>query len=388
MKQDKDLSIYIHYPFCLSKCPYCDFNSYKLTAINQVDFLNAYLLEIENYYNLLKNREIKTIFFGGGTPSIMSIDFASKIINKINDLWGIGNIEISMEANPTTVEIGKFCDFNKIGINRLSIGIQSLNDDWLKFFGRMHNKAEAIKAIEIAQKIFDKRYSIDLIYARPKQKINDWLNELEEAVKLSPYHISLYQLIIEEGTKFFEIGIKTLGDKKASEMYNITNDFLENKNINIYEVSNYAKSGFECRHNLNYWDNGEWMGVGAGAHGRVCFGDDFVDGYKIRTSVENYKSPQKWIDSVLQTGFGCEIKEDLTKEEFIEEVLLMGLRLRGGIKLENVKKYLIIDSVKDIVSDSYNGLVKDDLVVVNNGALKVNVKYFNVLDSIIEKLMK
>lgn len=388
MKQDKDLSIYIHYPFCLSKCPYCDFNSYKLTAINQVDFLNAYLLEIENYYNLLKNREIKTIFFGGGTPSIMSIDFASKIINKINDLWGIGNIEISMEANPTTVEIGKFCDFNKIGINRLSIGIQSLNDDWLKFFGRMHNKAEAIKAIEIAQKIFEKRYSIDLIYARPKQKINDWLNELEEAVKLSPYHISLYQLIIEEGTKFFEIGIKTLGDKKASEMYNITNDFLENKNINIYEVSNYAKSGFECRHNLNYWDNGEWIGVGAGAHGRVCFGDDFVDGYKIRTSVENYKSPQKWIDSVLQTGFGCEIKEDLTKEEFIEEVLLMGLRLRGGIKLENVKKYLIVDSVKDIVSDSYNGLVKDDLVVVNNGALKVNVKYFNVLDSIIEKLMK
>ncbi|MBO4956750.1 MAG: radical SAM family heme chaperone HemW [Rickettsiales bacterium] len=388
MKQDKDLSIYIHYPFCLSKCPYCDFNSYKLTAINQVDFLNAYLLEIENYYNLLKNREIKTIFFGGGTPSIMSIDFASKIINKINDLWGIGNIEISMEANPTTVEIGKFCDFNKIGINRLSIGIQSLNDDWLKFFGRMHNKAEAIKAIEIAQKIFEKRYSIDLIYARPKQKINDWLNELEEAVKLSPYHISLYQLIIEEGTKFFEIGIKTLGDKKASEMYNITNDFLENKNINIYEVSNYAKSGFECRHNLNYWDNGEWIGVGAGAHGRVCFGDDFVDGYKIRTSVENYKSPQKWIDSVLQTGFGCEIKEDLTKEEFIEEVLLMGLRLRGGIKLENVKKYLIVDSVKDIVSDGYNGLVKDDLVVVNNGALKVNVKYFNVLDSIIEKLMK
>lgn len=388
MKQDKDLSIYIHYPFCLSKCPYCDFNSYKLTAINQVDFLNAYLLEIENYYNLLKNREIKTIFFGGGTPSIMSIDFASKIINKINDLWGIGNIEISMEANPTTVEIGKFCDFNKIGINRLSIGIQSLNDDWLKFFGRMHNKAEAIKAIEIAQKIFEKRYSIDLIYARPKQKINDWLNELEEAVKLSPYHISLYQLIIEEGTKFFEIGIKTLGDKKTSEMYNITNDFLENKNINIYEVSNYAKSGFECRHNLNYWDNGEWIGVGAGAHGRVCFGDDFVDGYKIRTSVENYKSPQKWIDSVLQTGFGCEIKEDLTKEEFIEEVLLMGLRLRGGIKLENVKKYLIVDSVKDIVSDSYNGLVKDDLVVVNNGALKVNVKYFNVLDSIIEKLMK
>lgn len=388
MKQDKDLSIYIHYPFCLSKCPYCDFNSYKLTAINQVDFLNAYLLEIENYYNLLKNREIKTIFFGGGTPSITSIDFASKIINKINDLWGIGNIEISMEANPTTVEIGKFCDFNKIGINRLSIGIQSLNDDWLKFFGRMHNKAEAIKAIEIAQKIFEKRYSIDLIYARPKQKINDWLNELEEAVKLSPYHISLYQLIIEEGTKFFEIGIKTLGDKTASEMYNITNDFLENKNINIYEVSNYAKSGFECRHNLNYWDNGEWIGVGAGAHGRVCFGDDFVDGYKIRTSVENYKSPQKWIDSVLQTGFGCEIKEDLTKEEFIEEVLLMGLRLRGGIKLENVKKYLIVDSVKDIVSDSYNGLVKDDLVVVNNGALKVNVKYFNVLDSIIEKLMK
>ena len=388
MKQNKDLSIYIHYPFCLSKCPYCDFNSYKLSAINQVDFLNAYLLEIESYYNLLKNREIKTIFFGGGTPSIMSIDFASKILNKINDLWGIGNIEISMEANPTTVEINKFYDFNKVGINRLSIGVQSLSDDWLKFFGRIHNRMEAIKAIEIAQKIFNTKYSIDLIYARPKQKVDEWLTELEEVVNLSPYHISLYQLIVEEGTEFFRKKVKTLSDKKASEMYNITNEFLESKNISMYEVSNYAKSSFECQHNLNYWNSGEWVGVGAGAHGRVCFGVDFVDGYKIRTGIENYKSPQKWMECVLRNGFGCEIKESLIKEEFIEEVLLMGLRLKNGINIDNVKKYLNVDDFGEIVSNNYFELADKNIVNIDNNILKVNIEYFNILDSVIERLIK
>lgn len=388
MKQNKDLSIYIHYPFCLSKCPYCDFNSYKLSVINQVDFLNAYLLEIENYYNLLKHREIKTIFFGGGTPSIMSIDFASKILNKINDLWGIGDAEISMEANPTTVEINKFYDFNKVGINRLSIGVQSLNDDWLKFFGRIHNKIEAIKAIEIAQKIFDKKYSIDLIYARPKQKIDEWLRELEEAVNLSPYHISLYQLIVEEGTEFFRKKVKTLSDKKASEMYNITNEFLESKNIKMYEVSNYAKSSFECQHNLNYWNSGEWVGVGAGAHGRVCFGVDFVDGYKIRTGIENYKSPQKWMECVLKNSFGYEVKEILTKEEFVEEVLLMGLRLKNGINIDNVKKYLDVDDFEEIVSDNCAELLNNNCVFLSGGVLRVSEKYFNILDSVIERLMK
>lgn len=382
-----NLSIYIHYPFCISKCPYCDFNSYKLSVINQKDFLNAYLIELENYYKLLNNRKIKTIFFGGGTPSIASIKFIEEIIKKINNLWGINNnTEISLEANPTTVEINKFYNFKQIGINRLSIGIQSLDNKWLSFFGRTHDKQQAIKAIEIAQKIFDKKYSIDLIYARPKQKINDWLTELNEATTLSPFHISLYQLIIEKKTEFFKNKVKSLDDENASEMYKITNDFLKNKNINMYEVSNYAQNNFECKHNINYWKNGEWIGIGAGAHGRICFNDNLIDNYKIRTSIENYKIPEQWLKNVLNTGFGYKIKENLTKNEFIEEILLMGLRLKNGINLNDFKSYLKINKITEIINENYINI--KNYISITKNTLKVKYDYFNLLDSIILKLLK
>ena len=378
-----NLSIYIHYPFCLSKCPYCDFNSYcKPKNLNTEEFLQAYLLEIENYYKLTSKHKIKTIFFGGGTPSLMNIDFLDKIMKKIDSCWGINEkIEISMEANPTTVEANKFKDFKNAGINRLSIGIQSLKDEELKFFGRIHSRSEALKAIDIAQNLFDKHYSIDLIYARPKQKINDWLQELEEAAKLSPYHISLYQLIVEEGTIFFTKNIKPLEEGRAAKMYKITNDFLQDHKIYMYEVSNYARKGFECKHNLNYWNSGEWIGIGAGAHGRLC--GEFVENYKKRYAIQNFNDVKTWQDSVFKKGFGYEERLLLTKDEFIEEIFLMGLRLKKGLNLSKIKKYLKIDSFRDIVN--LKGVNK--YLNIDDNYLAVKEKYFSILDSIILKLI-
>lgn len=319
----------------------------------------------------------------------MSVNFLKSLIDKINDLWGIdNNIEISMEANPTTVEINKFQNFKDIGINRLSIGIQSLNNNELKFFGRIHNAEDGIQAIKIAQKVFKDKYSIDLIYARPNQNLNEWIIELNKAIKFSPYHLSLYQLIIEEGTVFYKKNIKPLDDKKSSELYDRTNEILEKNNLHLYEVSNYAQNGYECKHNINYWNSGEWIGIGAGAHGRICFNDNYLDNYKIRTAIENIKLPQKWLENVLNKGYGYELFETLAKNEFIEEIILMGLRKREGIFLEDVQKYLHIDDISNILNSKNLKFLKEKKFIdVSKNNVKVNFEHFNILDSIIEKLL-
>lgn len=383
------LSLYIHYPFCLSKCPYCDFNSYKISNINEEDYLKAYCKELEYYHDLLGKRKINTIFFGGGTPSLMSVNFLKSIFEKINSLWCIDdNIEISMEANPTTVEINKFQEFKNIGINRLSIGIQSLKDDELKFFGRIHSRDDGIRAIRVAQKVFKDRYSIDLIYARPNQNLNSWINELEEAINLSPFHISLYQLLIEEGTIFYKNKIKTLDDNNAIILYDKTNEILEKNNLYLYEVSNYAQKGYECKHNLNYWNSGEWVGIGAGAHGRICIPNKFINNYKERILIENIKLPQKWLLSILKNGCGYEIFEKLSKEEFIEEIILMGLRKKDGINVENIKNYLKTNNIKEILNQkNLNFLKNNNYIDIDDNSIKVNMNYFNILDSIIERLL-
>ena len=383
------LSLYIHYPFCLSKCPYCDFNSYRISDINEEDYLRAYVKELGYYHSKTKNRKIGTIFFGGGTPSLMSVNFLKSLMSSIDSLWGIDDdIEISMEANPTTVEVNKFHDFRNIGINRLSIGIQSLNDNELKFFGRIHNAKEGVQAIEVAQKIFKDKYSIDLIYARPHQDLKEWIKELDEAIKLSPYHLSLYQLIIESGTVFFKKNVKTLDEERSSVLYDITNDILERNKLHLYEVSNYAQDGYECKHNLNYWNSGEWIGVGAGAHGRLCMDSEYSNGCKIRIAIENIKQPQKWMKNVLDKGCGYESFETLTKDEFIEEIILMGLRKSNGIFLGDVQNYLDIKNIYEIINDqNLDFLKKNGFIDICRDNVRVNLKHFSILDSIIEKLL-
>ena len=251
-----EISIYIHYPFCKSKCPYCDFNSYCNIKIDEDSLIQAYKNEINFYKKYIVNRDIKTIYFGGGTPSLMSEKLLSSILGEISKIGNItDDCEITSEANPNSANFEKLNNFKKIGINRLSLGVQSLYDEDLKFLGRIHNRADAIQSIKDAQKIFKDRYTIDLIYTRPNQKIANWLEELKEAIKLSPYHISLYQLIIEKGTPFYKRKMQLPDDDLSVEFYNKTYDFLESCGINFYEISNYAKSGYESKHNLVYWKN-------------------------------------------------------------------------------------------------------------------------------------
>ncbi|GHU28155.1 coproporphyrinogen III oxidase [Bacilli bacterium] len=361
-----------------------------LSDINESDFLKAYLMEIEYYSKILGDITVNTIFFGGGTPSLMSVEFLGAILDKIQNVFNVKDgAEISLEVNPTTIEANKFREFRRLGINRLSIGVQSLADKYLRFFRRTHTRKGVLEAIAVAQECFEDNYSIDLIYARPNQTISEWLGELEEAVELSPNHISLYQLTIEPETEFGRTGVRTADDGVASEMYGLTNEFLESKNIPLYEVSNYAKKGWECRHNLNYWNSGQWLGIGAGAHSRLCFKNEFVDGYKPRTAVENIKNPVQWQLNTLKFGHGSSSRTNLTKNEFMEEILLMGLRMRCGIDINNVKKYLNLysNNIREILNDNYKFLSEERYIEVSSDSIRIPLDHFNILDSIVERVI-
>ena len=375
------ISIYIHYPFCRSKCPYCDFNSYCNLKIDEEELIKAYLNEIEYYKDIIKDKIIDTIYFGGGTPSLMSEKLLSNIINKINSLYEINkNCEISLESNPNSINYAKLKSFKDIGINRLSIGVQSLIDEDLKFLGRIHNKNEAIDAIKNAQKIFNDKYSIDLIYGRPNQNLKEWKNELNEAIQLSPFHISLYQLIIEKGTPFYRNKVQTPNEDIATKLYEETNNILEKNNIFQYEISNYAKNGYECKHNLVYWNNGEWVGIGAGAHGRININQK-------RYSIQNLKKPLNWLDKTLKNKNGISIKKLLSKQEIIEEYLIMGLRVKDGIKIENLQKNIDCNNFYDILDKSnIEFLAKLNLINANDKNIKLTKNGFLLLNSIIEKL--
>lgn len=375
------ISIYIHYPFCKSKCPYCDFNSYCNLNIEEEELIKAYLNEIEYYKDIIKDKIIDTIYFGGGTPSLMSEKLLSNIMNKINSLYKINkNCEISLESNPNSINYEKLKSFKDIGINRLSIGVQSLIDEDLKFLGRIHNKDEAIKAINNAQKIFNDKYSIDLIYGRLNQNLKEWKDELNEAIQLSPFHISLYQLIIEKGTPFYRNKIQTPNEDIATKLYEETHNILEKNNIFQYEISNYAKNGYECKHNLVYWNNGEWIGIGAGAHGRININQK-------RYSIQNLKKPLNWLDKTLKNKNGISIKKLLSKQEIIEEYLIMGLRIKDGIKIKNLQKNIDCNNFYDILDkNNIEFLAKLNLINANDKNIKLTKNGFLLLNSVIEKL--
>lgn len=375
------ISIYIHYPFCKSKCPYCDFNSYCNLKIDEKELIKAYFNEIEYYKDIIKDKVIDTIYFGGGTPSLMSEKLLSNIMNKINSLYKINkNCEISLESNPNSINYEKLKSFKDIGINRLSIGVQSLIDRDLKFLGRIHNRNEAIEAINTAQKIFNDKYSIDLIYGRPNQNLKEWKNELNEAIQLSPFHISLYQLIIEKGTPFYRNKVQTPNEDIATKLYEETNNILEKNNIFQYEISNYAKNGYECKHNLVYWNNGEWIGIGAGAHGRININQK-------RYSIQNLKKPLNWLDKTLKNKNGISIKKLLSKQEIIEEYLIMGLRIKDGIKIKNLQKNIDCNNFYDILDkENIEFLAKLNLINANDKNIKLTKKGFLLLNSVIEKL--
>jgi len=321
----------VHWPFCKSKCPYCDFNSHVRESIDQDSWLNAYIKELDYYKDILHGRKITSLFFGGGTPSLAEPRVIETIINKIAVS---ADTEITMEANPTSIEAKRFAQYAKAGVNRVSIGVQSFRPEQLKFLGREHSGEEAMKAIELAQKYFP-RYSFDLIYSLPEQSLADWQKELEFALRLASGHLSLYQLTIEKGTRFFSDHKRKLfsmpDDDRSAEAFTLTNAIMESHQMPGYEVSNYARAGQECQHNLNYWRYGDYIGIGPGAHGRYTN----EAGAKLAT-IDHY-SPEEWLNSIGTHGHGLKSEIALTAEEVHQETILMGIRLREGIDASLVK---------------------------------------------------
>ena len=353
-----DLSLYIHWPYCVSKCPYCDFNSHVSANIDQDRWLVAYQKELEFYAGKTAGRPVHTIFFGGGTPSLMSPHLVEGILAQIQKLWPVtSNVEITLEANPSSVETQKLKDFRAIGVNRLSLGIQSLREESLKFLGRAHNVNEGLEAIQIAGSVFD-NFSFDLIYALPGQSLVEWEKELRAALEFKSPHQSLYQLTIEPGTAFqtrYDRGEFTLPDDDlAADFYTLTDEIMNEVGKPAYEVSNYARTGFESRHNLQYWRYGDYVGIGPGAHGRLT-----IDGQK--TSIRNHRAPEIWLDKVKESRSGAVEWNTLAVKEMFEESVMMGLRLSEGLSAEGLNSNLLEKLVKEGYFTAENNHIRPTL---------------------------
>ncbi|MGR3661125.1 MAG: radical SAM family heme chaperone HemW [Paracoccaceae bacterium] len=323
--------LYIHWPFCLAKCPYCDFNSHVSANIDQTRWSSAYSSEIRRFGAETEGRTLDTVFFGGGTPSLMDPELVASMLETIRATWRTSNsFEVTLEANPTSVEASRFQGYRDAGVNRISMGIQALNDTDLRALGRMHTVSEALEAFDIARSVFS-RISFDLIYARQNQTLKDWQAELSQATTFAADHLSLYQLTIEDGTAFGDRAARGLlrglpEDDSAADMYFTTQEICEAAGLPAYEVSNHAAVGAESRHNLIYWQGGDYVGVGPGAHGRLTLNGR-------RFAIDTPLQPGKWLSQVETTGNGDADRTILTAEDQAAEYLMMGLRLREGISL-------------------------------------------------------
>ena len=373
------LALYIHWPFCLAKCPYCDFNSHVREAIPQARFRTALRQELAWEAARLGRRRLTSIFFGGGTPSLMEPDTVAELIADAENLFNpIPAMEITLEANPTSVEAGRFAAYRQAGINRVSIGIQSLHDADLKKLGRQHSAAQAIAALEIGRKIFP-RLSFDLIYARPGQTLPTWQAELKQALSLAADHLSLYQLTIEPGTAYFDLhargSLVTPTDDRAADLYDVTQELTGKAGLPAYEISNHAVAGHESRHNLLYWRYGEYAGVGPGAHSRLGRGAN-------RRAISAEKHPETWRNLVAAQGHGIIADTIVTPAEQASEYLLMGLRISEGIDLD---RYAALAG-RDIDSGKIAGLKSMGLIKREGSRLKATPDGRKLLNALIAEL--
>jgi oxygen-independent coproporphyrinogen-3 oxidase len=379
--ETKAFGVYVHWPFCLSKCPYCDFNSHvRHAAIDEARFVRAFATEIATTAARAPGRTVSSIFFGGGTPSLMQPATVASILDSIGKHWAVSpDVEVTLEANPTSVEAERFRGYRTAGVNRVSLGVQALDDSKLKELGRLHNVQEALDAVAVARSVFD-RYSFDLIYARPGQTPEGWSHELKRAIAEAAEHLSLYQLTIEQDTPFAALHaagkILTPGDDLARALYDITIETCAQAGLPAYEISNHARPGAECRHNLVYWRGDEYAGIGPGAHGRLE-----AENKRFATATE--KKPEAWLMRVESLGHGLVIDEMLTRDERADEYLLMGLRLAEGI---DPQRYAAIAGrpldPKRIALLTSEGAVE----ATSAGKLRVRQSYFAVLDAVVADL--
>ena len=372
--------LYLHWPFCEAKCPYCDFNSHVAKKIDQDRWKRAYLAEIDRYAGLLPGRVLNSVFFGGGTPSLMQPDVVASILERVRQSWPVANdLEVTLEANPGSVEADRFADYADAGVSRISMGFQALNDADLRRLGRIHSVAEAYQAFEIANKSFD-RVSFDLIYARQDQTPEDWRKELTQALSLAVDHLSLYQLTIEPGTAFgdrYDRGkLKGLPDEeRATDMYEITQELCDAAGMPAYEVSNHARSGSESRHNMIYWRYGDYAGIGPGAHGRIT-----VDGH--RHATETAWNPERWLASA-EAGNGDRSVVAISAQDQADEYLMMGLRIFEGI---DPVRYQAL-SGHALSTQAIENLGELGLVCADGGRLCTTAKGRLLLNAVIKNLL-
>lgn len=383
LSRDPGFGVYVHWPFCAAKCPYCDFNSHvRHQPVDQERFARAFATELATMRARTGPREVTSVFLGGGTPSLMRPETVGAVLDAIAANWTIAaNAEITLEANPSSVEAERFRGYRAAGVNRVSLGVQALNDADLRFLGRLHNVEEALHAIGLAREIFP-RLSFDLIYARPSQKPDAWAAELKQAISYAVDHLSLYQLTIEEGTRFFQLynaGKFEIPDgEHAAELYSITQEVTAAHGLPAYEISNHARPGAESRHNLTYWRYGEYVGVGPGAHGRFL-----EDGTRIVTIAE--KLPERWAELVEERGHGITGGEMLNRSEEADEFLLMGLRLVEGIDLARYEQL----SGKSLSSARLSILQGEGLVApIGNSRLRATPEGMIVLDAVVADLAR
>ncbi len=374
-------AVYVHWPFCLSKCPYCDFNSHvRAQAVDEERFVAAFRTELAHRAKLTKGRSVASIFFGGGTPSLMKPGTVAGILDAIAANWTIDtNVEVTLEANPTSVEANRFTGYRKAGVNRVSLGVQAMNDADLKALGRMHTADEAMKAVGIAGSIFE-RFSFDLIYARPGQSSSAWKSELTRAIERARDHISLYQLTIEPDTMFERLRnagkLKVPSADTCRDLWDVTQETMNRAGLPAYEISNHARPGGESRHNLIYWRYGEYVGVGPGAHGRIVTP-------KGRRAQSTEPHPEMWLTVVETEGHGLVEDELLSTEEQGDEFLLMGLRLSEGIEPTQFEAL----SQRMLDKSRISSLMEEGMVeITQSGRLRVSAAGFPLLDAVVADL--
>lgn len=385
---DTNLALYVHWPFCVSKCPYCDFNSHVVDHVDDEIWQKALLAELAFEAGRNPNAKLHSIFFGGGTPSLMNASTTAAVIDAAKTYWPPANdVEITLEANPGTVDANRFSAFREAGVNRLSLGVQSLDDTQLKFLGRRHSASEARRAVELAGQIFD-RLSFDLIYARPNQTSLQWQRELEDALGLLSNagggHLSCYQLTIEDNTPFkteYTKGAFCLPDEDySSDLFDLTQEILQAAGLPAYEVSNHAKQGDACRHNVHVWQGGAYAGIGPGAHGRLSLESGAL-------ATQRLKPPQQWLKRVKEYGYGSQSETQVSARDRAIEMVMTGLRLTRGLSINEMERETGIGRFDVLSENNLKMLTSEELIEVSSENIKTTPKGRLVLNSIVGALL-
>ncbi len=383
-RDSKPLGLYVHWPFCRSLCPYCDFNSHVTGEVDDDRWCRALLAELDHFAALTPERHLGSVFFGGGTPSLMAPRTVAAILARADEHWTVDDgVEVTLEANPNATEVSAMADFRAAGINRVSLGVQALNDDALKVLGRSHNAKQARAAIDAVAALFE-RYSFDLIYGRPGHGVAAWQAELDEALTLARGHLSLYQLTMEPGTPFHmrqARGDLVLPDDETSaRLFEATQERLDGAGMPAYEISNHGVPGQECRHNLGYWRYGDFAGIGPGAHGRLT-----LDGATVAT--RQHRAPAIWLERVERDGHAAQLHEVLERGPVGEEMLMMGLRTREGVAAEVFEDRTGRTLVEALPDGALSALIDGGFLVHDTGGLRATAHGRQRLNSVLAKLL-